>query len=62
MVIQIVFKFHYLLGSFMFIAIEGDEAIEQWQNITKQRKGVASKLWGLTCELNIFDEALYINA
>lgn len=44
----------------MFIAIEGDEAIERWQNITKSRQRVVSNLWEITCcEINTFNKSLF---
>lgn len=49
-----------LSGAFVFIAIEGNEAIEKWQSLNMQRKSITSKLWKVTCcEENIFDDKAY---
>ncbi|XP_063695667.1 potassium channel subfamily K member 17 [Culicoides brevitarsis] len=49
-----------IAGSFMFIAIEGQQAIERWQNITRQRVYVASKLWEISCcEENTFNKSRF---
>lgn len=46
----------------MFIAIEGQQAIERWQNITRQRVTVATKLWEITCcEINTFNKSQFTN-
>uniref|UniRef100_A0A336M6T8 CSON005216 protein n=1 Tax=Culicoides sonorensis TaxID=179676 RepID=A0A336M6T8_CULSO len=51
-----------IAGSFMFIAIEGDEALERWQNVTRQRQGVVAKLWEITCcEINTFNKSQFTN-
>ena len=47
-------------GSFMFIAIEGDEALEQFAQISKKRSETAKKLWEISCcEVNIFNKTRF---
>lgn len=51
---------NFFLGAFVFIAIEGNQAIEKWQTIATQRENTLSKLWKVTCcEQNVFDDAAY---
>lgn len=52
-----------ILGSFMFMAIEGDVAMERKANVEKTRNDTATRLWEISCcEYNVFNETFFMEA
>lgn len=51
-----------ILGASMFKAIEGDEAKERFEEMSRIRISLARKLWNISCcELNGFNQTAYLD-
>lgn len=51
---------YMIAGAFMFIAIEGNEALERFAQIPFKRNETAMKLWQISCcEVNVFNKSVF---
>uniref|UniRef100_A0A182FLS5 Potassium channel domain-containing protein n=1 Tax=Anopheles albimanus TaxID=7167 RepID=A0A182FLS5_ANOAL len=51
---------YMIAGAFMFIAIEGNEALERFAQIPSKRNETAMKLWQISCcEVNVFNKSIF---
>lgn len=49
-----------ITGAFMFIAIEGNEALERFAQIPSKRVETAMRLWQISCcEVNVFNKTVF---
>lgn len=51
---------YMIAGAFMFIAIEGNEALERFAQIPSKRVETAMRLWQISCcEVNVFNKTVF---
>lgn len=51
---------YMIAGAFMFIAIEGNEALERFAQIPSKRIETAMRLWQISCcEVNVFNKSVF---
>uniref|UniRef100_A0A182NN88 Potassium channel domain-containing protein n=1 Tax=Anopheles dirus TaxID=7168 RepID=A0A182NN88_9DIPT len=51
---------YMIAGAFMFIAIEGNEALERFAQIPFKRNETAMRLWQISCcEVNVFNKSVF---